>query len=309
MTADTLADELSTAGLDPAEVLAHEPLAGGTYNTLHRLVLRDGRRLVLKLPPPADTPGLAYERALLVGETAFYRAAAGTAPVPEVVSWSEDHLLMTECAGTSWHEAPPSEGERAGLRRELGALVGRLHAVHGPGFGYPGGALPPSADWRGTFTTMLDAVLTDAERYAAPLPVPPDRIRELAAGAAPALDEVRAPALVHFDLWAGNVLLADGRVSALIDGERMFWGDPLADFASLCLLAPLDRDLLDGYASVGGTVDFTPAARVRMALYRAYLHVIMLAECGPRGYVGDELAWRVRAVTPHLRDALGELAA
>ncbi|TDC07816.1 aminoglycoside phosphotransferase family protein, partial [Streptomyces sp. 8K308] len=304
MTAGPAAEALAAAGLDAAEVVGAEPLTGGTYNTLHRLSLRDGRRLILKVPPPADTPGLSHERGLLFGEAAFYRAAAGTAPVPEVVSFGEDYLLMTECPGVSWHEAPPAEGERAGLRRELGALVGRLHAIRGPGFGYPGGALPVSADWRGTFTTMLDVVLTDAERYAAPLPVPPDRIRDLAAAVAPTLDEVREPALVHYDLWAGNVLLADGRVSALIDGERMFWGDPLADFASLCLLAPLDRELLDGYASVGGRVDFTAEERTRMALYRTYLYVIMLAECAPRGYGADEVASRVRAVTPRLRDAL-----
>ncbi|GAB2914397.1 phosphotransferase family protein [Streptomyces mayteni] len=298
--------ELAVAGLTEADIAERTPLTGGTYNALYLLRLTDGRRLVLKQPPPPDTPGLTHERRLLVGEAEFYRAAARAGvPVPAVVSWNEDHLLMTECPGVSWNDAPPTSGaERARLRRELGALVRRLHAVHGPGFGYPSGAVPPSADWRGTFTAMLDAVLADADRYAAPLPVPTARIRALASAVAPVLDEVTTPALVHFDLWAGNVLLADGRISALIDGERMFWGDPLADFASLCLLAPLDDDLLAGY----GAAAFSPAERLRMALYRTYLDVIMLTEGAPRAYPAAHVARTVREVTPHLRAALTELS-
>ncbi|TDC69680.1 phosphotransferase family protein [Streptomyces hainanensis] len=298
---------LAGAGLSAAEVAECEPLSGGTYNTLHRLRLTDGRRLVLKLPPPPGTPGLTHERGLLLGEAEFYRAAARAgAPVPSVVSFDEDHLLMTECAGVSWQQAPPAPGaDHSRLRHELGALVRRLHAVPGPGFGYPSGAVPPSADWRGTFTTMLDTALTDADRYAAPLPAPVARIRALATAVAPALDEVTAPALVHFDLWAGNILLSNGRISALIDGERMFWGDPLADFASLCLLTPLDDDLLAGY----GAAALSPTERLRMALYRTYLHVIMLTEGAPRAYPAAHVARTIREVTPHLRHDLTQLAA
>ncbi len=49
------------------------------------------------------------------------------------------------------------------------------------------------------------------------------------------------PVLVHFDLWPGNILVerpaaGEARIGGLVDGERMFWGDPLADFVSLALL-------------------------------------------------------------------------
>jgi aminoglycoside phosphotransferase (APT) family kinase protein len=140
--------------------------------------------------------------------------------------------------------------------------------------------------------------------------VPLDRIRALAAAAAPALDEVTTPALVHFDLWSGNILLGDSAITALIDGERMFWGDPLAEFASLNLLGGPedDPDLLAGYAAGGGLTAFDEQARLRMALYRAYLYLIMLTEVHPRDYGPEHADWAHRKVTPHLTSALDLIA-
>lgn len=301
---------LSAAGLPAPPGRAYEELPGGTYNTLYRVT---PERLLLKVPPDPATPAMTYETGLLHGEAVFYRLAAKEAgvPVPKVVHADPagDFLLMTECPGAPWNEAPPPERELPALRRELGRLTALLNAVSGPHFGYP--ATPSALGWRGTFTAMLESVLTDAERYAATLPVPADRIRALAGAAGPALDEVTVPALVHFDLWEGNVLLADGAITAIIDGERMFFGDPLAEFASLNLLGGPedDQDLLDGYASAGGTTAFDDAARVRLALYRAYLDLIMLIEIHPRAYDDARRAWADREVVPHLTSALDEVAA
>ena len=82
--------------------------------------------------------------------------------------------------------------------------------------------------------------------------------------AAPALDEVTVPALVHFDLWPGNILVdrpADGpaRIGGLIDGERMFWGDPLADLVSLALLDDIRRDEAASRASSSRATAVTQA--------------------------------------------------
>ncbi|UCM88741.1 phosphotransferase family protein [Streptomyces marincola] len=301
---------LGTAGIPAAEVTACAPMAGGTYNTLLRLRLRDGARLVLKLPPPRHAPALTHERDLLRGEAAFFRAAAEAGvPVPEVVAADRDFVLMTECRGSGWHQAPPPASERDRLRRDLGVLAGRLHGVAGPRFGYPGGAVPAANGWRGTFLAMLAAVLADAERFAVPLPVPADRVRALAEAAAPALDEVAVPSVVHFDLWEGNVLLADGAISALIDGERMMWGDPLAELASLNLLGGPEDDaaLLAGYAAAGGRTAFDEAAHARMALYRCYLYLIMLVEVAPRGYGAERRALLDARVVPALHAALARL--
>ncbi|CAM5589931.1 phosphotransferase family protein [Streptomyces aurantiogriseus] len=303
---------LGAAGIPPDRLAHLRPLDGGTYNTVEELRLTDGSRYVLKAAPTA--PGLRHENRLLVSEAEFYRAAAEVGvPAPRVVVLDGQQLLMTLCAGDPW-DGSLSATEQADLRTELGRQVARLHGVTGPGFGYPSGALGPlAADWRTAFTAMFDAVLDDACDYRARLPRPADEVAAVARTAYHALDEIGVPRLVHFDLWPGNVLVdrtaGEARIGGLIDGERMFWGDPLADFVSLALLGDIRQDeaFLAGYREAGGRADFDAPARLRLALYRAYLYLIMLTETVPRAFDEGRNRWLQETVAPELLTALREI--
>ena len=305
---------LRAAGIPPGDLAHLRPLRGGTYNTVEELTLTDGGRYVLKTAPTA--PGLSHERQLLISEADFYAAAAkaGVA-APRVVVLDGDTLLMTLCPGDPWDDTL-AEPEVADLRTELGRQLARLHEITGPGFGYPSGALGPLApDWRTAFTTLYDAVLDDTRRYASWLPLPADDIARTARSAYDALDEVTVPSAVHFDLWQGNILVdrttGTPRIGGLIDGERMFWGDPLADFVSLALLGDIRKDeaLLAGYREAGGRAEFDRSATLRYALYRSYLYLIMLAETVPREFGEEDNRWRRERVAPELLGALGEIDA
>ena len=167
----------------------------------------------------------------------------------------------------------------------------------------PGSATRPNLGalretWRAAFLDMVNAVLADAETFAVTLPRPIADILQWFDDRAAALDEVTTPVLVHFDLWDGNILVESGpagpRIGALIDAERAFWGDPLAEFVSLALDGDIERDtaFLDGYRAAGGAIAFDTAARQRLSLYRAYLYLIMWVETAPRGF-GQELLDRI----------------
>ncbi|MFK4089975.1 phosphotransferase family protein [Kribbella sp. NPDC020789] len=285
-----LASLLTRAGRDPGRLTSVTQLADGTYNSVYLLNHADGD-LVLKLPPTG--PGLTHEQNLIETEATFYQAAQGKTPVPEVVGSAPDHLLMTALPGVTLHSVAT---ERARYRRELGAIVSSLHEVTGTdGFGYPQRGLKHS--WSAAFQSMFDDVLADADRYNVTLPA--KVTRDLVTTRKALLDSVRVPRLVHFDLWDGNILVDDGRVTGLIDGERAFWGDPVAEFVSLTLFSDLDDDLLAGY---GANIN-----RERLSLYRVYLYLIMIIEGTPRGYSGPEHTGLVKLVERHLAKELAAL--
>lgn len=306
-----LLDALADAGIGWDEVRDHGAMAGGTFNSVTRVTLASGSRLVVKIPPDPQTPLLSYERGILGTEALFYRLAGRLAGVtlPEVLavdaagSRGDDaggHLVMTECPGDPWSglDPRPAGRERDELRAELGRQVASLHTITGPGFGYPAAPFGPLRDsWREAFRGIVDGILADAERFVVTLPRPAAEVRDLFEVHAGLLDEVTTPVLTHFDLWDGNILVAAGpggrRVSALIDAERAFWGDPLADFVSLGLFHDIEQDsaFLRGYRDAGGKIAFDAAERERIALYRAYLHLIMWIEAVPRQYDDQRRAW------------------
>ncbi|MDA0632551.1 phosphotransferase [Nonomuraea sp. MCN248] len=296
-----------------AGVAEHAELTDGFANAVWRLRLDDGRDVVCKLSPPPGLDQLSYERHLLRTEAAVYElAAAAGVPVATLLRagfddpvLGGDYLMLAALDGVSWNHVPRDRAVRRGvtpedearLRRELGGHLARLNAVTGPVFGYPHAGITGST-WREAYLAMVDALLGDTARYPTPLPAPVPRIRELLAAAAPALDEVTTPRLVHFDIWPGNVFLdlsgPRPRIQAIIDHERAFWGDPLAEFITPTIFAGLREDdpLVVGYREVT-PFELTPAAHVRLDLYRAYLYLILLVENGPRQYPEAEYA-RVR---------------
>ncbi|MDI5962360.1 phosphotransferase family protein [Streptantibioticus silvisoli] len=328
---------LDRAGVD-GEVTDARAMSHNGYNDLYRVTFTARPPLMLKVAPPADLPCLRYETDLLRGEAVYYRAVgpSGAGPMPTVLHQDDAgaapgaqggtppgaqgraFLLMSVLPGESWASLADEveERERRALRTRLGGIVARAHTVTGPAFGYPAESVAPlDASWRQAFTAMTRALVADAQRFGPRLPRPLPDIEALMAAGSWALEEVTVPVAVHFDLWEGNVLLqgAPGarRVSGIVDGERMFWGDPLADLPSLRLFdrAEDDPHFTAGYRAAGGTIPDDEAARTRLALYRCYLYLIMLTETVPRRFTPLEAARTRTLVYPALEAALNVLAA
>jgi len=165
---------------------------------------------------------------------------------------------------------------------------------------------------------MVDDVLADAVRFDAKLPVDSDDIRVAMARHEALLDDVTVPSLAHFDAWEGNILLAnhDGRhtISGLIDGERAMWADPIADFVSVAIFGDIsdDSDFLEGYGDDsdprGKPFIITPRINTRLAMYKAYLDLIMLVEAAPRGYAAGEHDEVLQLASDDLHRSLDTLA-
>ncbi|MCO1594799.1 aminoglycoside phosphotransferase family protein [Micromonospora sp. RHAY321] len=296
------------------------PLTGGGYATVWWVLLDDDRRVVVKLAPPSGTRLLRYERGLCAAEARYFRLVAERAPqvpVPPVLHHGTDPaygewLVTGMLPGRSLSELAEADAsvDDGPARYDLGAALAALHRITGDRFGYDGGRASGST-WRAAFTAMLDALLDDATDWAVRLPVAPDRLRALVGRHAGVLDEVRRPALLHFDCWDGNVLTApdpDGRprLSGLVDGERFLHGDPLLDLVSPLLYRRIEDDpehpLLRGYrAATAEPLVLDASARRRLGLYRLHLYLLMTVEMPSRGMTVDS--------HPHRHDRLAALLA
>jgi hypothetical protein len=315
-------------------VTSAAPLAGGEFATVLRVAVSDGRKVVLKVGPAPGTRLLAYEDGMVAAEARYLRMAG-----PDVLEGSrlprllgagggaqggdggaDGEWMVTELLpgvtlaslGAAGTVADPAVAP--GVRAEVGAALARIHTVGAPDgvFGYDGGR-PRGATWGAAFAAIVASLLADGERWGVRLPVDGREVMGLIARSRGALDGVRRAALVHFDLWDGNVLCSPGAdgvpvLAGLVDGERYLFGDPLVDFVSPALFRRIEDEpghpFVRGYGRCPG---FSGEELLRLALYRMHLYLLMVVEMPSRGRGGPEHAQRAEELGRLLLEAVGDV--
>jgi fructosamine-3-kinase len=223
-----------------------EPLAHGLSEVL--LVRRpDGRTLVAKSSPSGGS------------EAAMLRALLGAGvPVPAVEGDHDGMLLLDHVdndgvmSANAWADA--------------GEVVRRLHARTGAAYGWPVDyafgtvALDnrESREWPrfwGEQRLIATASLLDRPWR--------DRIDRLAARLQDMVPATPRPALLHGDLWTGNMLVRDGRLVALLD-PACYHGDAEVDLAMLALFDAPPPIFWDSYGAL------EPGADHRLPLYQLF---------------------------------------
>ncbi|GIE88953.1 phosphotransferase family protein [Actinoplanes regularis] len=271
-----------------------DELGHGWFNVAYRIRLRSGREVVLKIAPPPGIEVMTYERDAMATELAALRLVREhtTVPVPDI----EFADRSRELCDADWFFMPFIAGDNLGMLRDehsaeeraaynelLGALNRDLNAVRGPHFGPLDG--PGDPTWRAAFLRMIEGVLRDGERRTVDLGFPYAEVRAVIAAHAGSLDEVTEPCFVEWDMWDNNVMVRDGRIVAIIDHERAFYGDPLIEAGFTGSEVPAYGDssaFIRGYGHGPATED----ERVRRRLYCLYLVLIMTIETAYRNFPG-----------------------
>jgi fructosamine-3-kinase len=247
-------------------------LSGGSLSEVVRLRLADGRDLVAKSFRPESIVQPA-------GEAEMLRALAEAGvPTPEVVAVGDDLLVMA---------AVPADGRLSGrVWTRLADILAKLHTPSNERFGWPrshafGNIVinnERNVDW---------PIFWGEQRLACHLPFLEldlaQRLERLLSGLDAHLPEAPRTALLHGDLWGGNVLVSSGQVTALID-PACYYGDPEVDIAMLTLFDNPPQSFFDSLA-------LEPGWRKRLPLYRLWplLVHLRLFGAGYREPVEDAL--------------------
>jgi len=278
-------------------------LTDGWFNSAYSIQFdNDHPDVVLRVAPPPDMRLLTYEKNLMRSEVKVYELIRRETdvPLPGLYGYNfkgniidNDYMFIGKCRGRPLDKARPDidEGGRQALEYELGAYAARVHALTGPKFGYlTDDERLSGPNWPEVFLGMISALLDDGRDLGANLPKPYPEIKDIFREKSAALDEVRTPSLVHWDLWDPNIFVIerDGRyvIEAITDWERAFWGDPLAE--TVFPVKPADGPFFQGY---GRALSRDRSAVVRMLMYGLYLYLVMVIEARVRFEEAEHLEW------------------
>ncbi|WP_166041528.1 fructosamine kinase family protein [Sphingosinicella sp. YJ22] len=228
-------------------------LYGGDLSEVLLLHRDGGQAVVAKGGPAAGT------EAQMLREL----AAAGV-PVPAVEAEYGDVLLI------EYVDADEAFTPRAWA--DIGARTRALHNHLGESYGWPVdyafGSVRldnnPVEDWPrfwGEQRLVETAALLDRPWR--------ERVERLAARITDLLPARPPASLLHGDLWAGNMLVRDGRLAAFID-PACYHGHAEVDLAMICLFGRPDPAFWEAYG------DLEPGWGERRALYQLFPALVHL---------------------------------
>ena len=228
-------------------------LAGGDLSEV-LLVPREGRKPVVA----KSGPNVATEAQMLRG-----LAEAGV-PAPAVEGEFGDILLIDHV------EHDEAFTPRAWA--DIGRAVRAMHEHRADEYGWPvdyafGTVKIDNSqrrDWPGFWgeqRLVATASLLDRPWR--------DRVELLAARIGDLLPDAPPPALLHGDLWTGNILVRDGRLAALID-PACYHGHAEVDLAMLCLFGGPEEAFWEAYGQL------EPGWEERLPLYQLFPALVHL---------------------------------
>lgn len=267
------------------EIVEARELEGGTISQVWLLTLSD-QQVILRVTPPSGAYGWD-EKGLMRREEyikPFFAAVAHLMPRTLMADFTrqllaQDYLLQTFMPGERWDKIQNefSDAEKISLWEQFGNLTKTIHATTGSVFGgpYP---MRSFTSWSQTVQYRLEHVaqsMTNARLDTSALL----NVAEIVATHSALLDEIKTPHLLHGDLWLFNLLVArtaDGaQITAVLDTDRAWWGDPMADWTMFVLQMNTDPEMQPLFAAFWnayGAPEQTPAAQFRRAVYQA-MHI------------------------------------
>ena len=306
---DWFSDRLTTTGV---RIVLARLLAGGAVQHNWRIDVDTGRETHAFVLRAGPNPGLP-ESLPKAAEFAFLtRAHATGIPVPEPL-WVADadvpFFVTAFVTGDARRASLIARSDNSALIQDLASALARIHEIH-PGedaaCNTPGSRVATLVQW-------FDGI--------GPLPT------EIANGLGTGLRWLRAHApadtgarLVHRDFRTGNFLVADGRLTAVLDWEFAGWGDPAEDFGWFCAACwrgdargraagglGARESFHEAYTAAGGTVP----DRERVRFWEVFAHLrwtLIALQQGARARAGAYPAWELEEAATRVPGLLDGVA-
>lgn len=251
------------------------PVGGGCINNAMHLETEHGPPALLKSNARAPDDMFAREAEGL----AALAEADGGPRVPAVYAAGATWLLV---------EFIPSGRRQPDYGRQLGEQLARLHATHGPSFGFEHdnyiGSTPQPNPWTedgyAFFAEQRLGFQVRLARHRSRLSSSDVSVIERVITRLPELIPAQPPSLIHGDLWGGNAMIGPQGEPVLIDPAAHYgWAE--ADMAMTTLFGGFSGDV---YPAWEANARPAPGYRERFDLYNLYHLLNHLNLFGPGYY-------------------------
>lgn len=238
------------------------PIRSGSINSVVKATLEDGVEVIMRMHPNGLKNGYFWaekavaDAARQKGVPTYHTYAIGD--TKEHVPF--DYMIISCEPGKNIHNSGPYEkSEQKTIVQDTGKLLALTHSVHTKNYGFfdnvvakkTGDLIGIHEQWRDHVHSSLETNLTYLTQK-----------RSISNGEREIINTIfsthesemscDSPRLIHNDMADWNALTDGKRITAFIDWDESFSGDPVCDFSAYSVFYDDERlaDLITGYESV-----------------------------------------------------------
>lgn len=265
-------------------------LSGGLKNAVYSLE-KDGRRVVLKIAPKDESRMLSLDRNTFGWEAnMIQRLESLGIPTPSLLDYDDSleicdvpYIFMTYIEGQPLLDTKKdlSIEQIARIEYDLGSISYKISSIKRDKFFLPS---HPNITFSNNYEfirTLFQLLLKDAKSKNLMIDVIGyDDILKLIELNKDNLNNISSICLTHCDLWDGNILIKDGKISGILDFADMYFCDELMTFYFHTIDKQTSANFLRGFNQKVLTID----AKVRIEIYRLYVLLKMIVDVEFKGY-------------------------
>ena len=265
-------------------------LSGGMKNAVY-LIENNSNKVVLKIAPKDESKMITVDRNILWWEAKMLKLMEKiNFPSPKLLYYDDSCLLcespyifMNYIDGKNYLEMKEkmSEEEKSKVEYQLGLLSKRICSIKGQEFFLPS---QPNKKFKNNYEftmNLFELLLENAKSKNINLGENNyDNIRNIIISNKESLNNISNLCLAHTDIWDGNVLIKDGKVSGIVDFSDLYFCDELMTF----YFHTIDGITSDYYLKGFDNKKLNYDEKVRIEIYRMYVILKMIVDCELKQY-------------------------
>lgn len=264
-------------------------LTGGLKNAVY-LIECKGEKVVLKTESCENKKTITLDKNAMWWEASMMKELEELdIPSPKLLYFDGScndikypYIFMSYLEGNNYLEEKGhlSEQEREYIDEQVGEICKKISKINKNEYFIPTYSSKKIANNYEFILTLFDSIIKDATLKNIKLNnIEYEEIYNLLSKNKNVLKNNEKISLCHADLWDGNILVKDNRVSGIIDFADMYFGDELFTFY-FHTLDGVSEKFLKGY----GKEKLTETEKLRIDIYEMFTIFKMIVDCDYKGY-------------------------
>lgn len=265
-------------------------LSGGMKNAVY-LIENNNNKVVLKIAPKDESKMISADRNIFWWEVEMLKRMQEIKfPSPKLLYYDDSrelcespYMFMSFIEGETYSKIKEnlSEEEKEKIEYQLGLLSKKICLIKGNNFFIPS---HPYKEFNNNYefvSYLFDLLLENAISLNMNLGNGNyDTIKNLIISNKESLNNINDICLVHTDIWDGNILIKNGKVSGIVDFADLYFCDEIMTFYFHTIDGKTNESFLNRFNIKKLNID----EKIRIEIYRLYVILKMIVDCELKQY-------------------------